>query len=327
MSWGFTSNKHDQFLQVSPLHKLRLQLFGNPVGIPVIILHGGPGAGIHEKEIEAYDPAFYRIITFDQRGAGQSTPAGETRENTTTALIGDINRIRHHLGIRDFILAGGSWGTTLALLYAERHPQHVKGLVLRATYLNRKEDMDWMYGPSGANQIHPDHWAEFISIVPPDQRHQPPKAYKKLISSTNLQLQTEAISLWNEWPPAAPGDPIRAIFNNAQERQDALDYSRLSAHYFASNMFMKENEILLNIDRIRHIPIEMVHGAEDMIVKPDGAMALQRAHPLAHLEIVDGCGHAVRQPALFAALIRASERMKTRRLDAHPTRQPFPGPV
>lgn len=304
----------NQFLQVSSLHTLRLQISGNPEGVPLILLHGGPGAGIHQKEVEAYDPSYYRIITFDQRGTGQSTPPGETRANTTRDLIADINKIRKHLRIGSFVLAGGSWGTTLALLYAERHPRNVAGLILRATYLNRQQDMDWMYGTDGVKHIYPDHWNEFTSIIPEKSRAEPVRAYRKLINSGIPQVQTDAISLWNEWPPAAHGDPMRLVFNNAQERAEALQYSRIGVHYFASNMFMKDNQILMNIDRIRHIPIEMVHGAQDMIVKPDGALALKQAHPLANLEIVDGCGHAVRQSDLFAALIRAAGRMKTRRL-------------
>lgn len=308
------SSLENQFLRVSSLHTIHLQISGNPQGVPLILLHGGPGAGIHQTEVQAYDPSYYRIIAFDQRGTGQSTPPGEIRFNTTRSLITDINKIRKHLQIGNFVLAGGSWGTTLALLYAEHHPQNVAGLILRATYLNRRQDMEWMYGADGVKHLYPDHWDEFTSIVPERSRTRPVTAYKKLINSSDPQVQTEAISLWNEWPPAAPGDPMRLVFSNTQEHAEALQYSKIGVHYFASNMFMKENEILMNIGRIQHIPIEMVHGAQDMIVKPDGALALQQAHPLAALEIVNGCGHAVRQPDLFAALQRAAERMKTRKL-------------
>lgn len=303
-----------EFLQVSDLHNIRLQISGNPHGVPLILLHGGPGAGINQNEITAYDPDYYRIITFDQRGAGLSTPAGEVRQNTTLHLIDDINKIRTHLGIDDFILAGGSWGTTLALLYAIRHPEPVKGLILRATYLNRREDMDWMYGATGAALLHPDHWAEFLSVLRKEERNQPVAAYERRLNSHDSAIQTEAASLWNEWPPAKQGNPTRLTFNNAQERDDAVNYSKIGVHYFNRHMFMGYDEILENVDRISHIPMEIVHGAADAIVHPDGAIALAAAHPLATLTIVEGCGHAISEPALQAALAESAHRIKNRKL-------------
>lgn len=290
---------------------------GNPAGVPVIVLHGGPGAGINQKEIEAYDPVYYRIVTFDQRGAGESTPNGETKENTTADLIEDIDKIRTHLGIKDFILAGGSWGTTLALLYAQQHPKNVKGLILRATYLNRCEDMEWMYGPTGVRNLYPAHWDDFVSIIPENQRDNVVAAYETMINHTDPVIQTMAASTWNEWPAPTANAVTRSIFRNQQERDEALHYAKVSVHYFTNNMFIAENEILSNIDRIKHIPIEIVHGNADMITRLCGAVALKNVHPLAELTIAKGAAHSIQEPDLFASLMSATERMKTRWLESH----------
>jgi len=301
-----------QFLKVSSLHTVRIQLSGNPNGIPLVLLHGGPGMGINLKELEAYDPTFYHIITFDQRGAGQSMPAGETRENTTADLIEDINKICNHLAIQDFILAGGSWGTTLALLYAQQYPKRIKGLVLRATDLARKEEMDWIYGPQGACTIFPDHWKEFTSILPMEDKEHVVGGYEKLLNNPNPSVQTIAASMWNQWPPATNSfTSYSQSFKNTKERDDALNYSKIGVHYFKRDFFIKENQILLNLDIIKHIPIQMVHGEKDMIVPVKGAVSLKDSHPLASLTIVKNTGHSITEPDLFSALSKAANSMKT----------------
>ncbi len=301
------------YLQVSALHRIRYREYGNAAGIPLILLHGGPALGIIEREVSAYDRRYFRIIAFDQRGAGKSEPPGETRENTTQDLIGDISKLRDFLNIRNFILAGGSWGATLALLYAERHPENIRGLVLRATYLNRREDMDWMYGPGGVRAIYPERWADFVACIPENEGGDTIAAYNRLLNSPDVEKRNEAAATWDEWPPAtADMPPTRRLFGNDEELRRHLDYCKVSIHYWSNRLFMKENEILNNIGRIAKIPIEMVHGADDMVVRPDCSIAIQRAHPNARLTLVEGASHSIQDPALFRALSQTTERLGSR---------------
>jgi len=294
---------------VSDLHTLYVEESGNHEGIPVLFVHGGPGAGCSKEDRRFFDPEKYRIILFDQRGSGRSTPHAELKHNTTQDLVDDIERIREHLGVDQWVLFGGSWGSTLSLLYAQQHGSRVLGMILRGIFLCRQQDIDWFY-QQGANLVFPDYWQEFVAPVPSDQRHNMVDAYHRLLTGDNDLAKMNAAKHWSLWEGRCatlrPNPNVVDTFSNIHL---ALSLARIEAHFFVNQSFIMENQILDNMDSLTGIPATIIHGRYDMICPLDNAVALHRLWPDAELHIIREAGHASRDPGIVDALVRASDEM------------------
>jgi len=298
-------------LKVSDIHTLYWEECGNPQGQPVIFLHGGPGGGIATDHRRFFDPNTYRIILFDQRGAGQSTPSAELRENTTWDLVNDTEKIREMLKIDKWLVFGGSWGSTLALTYAITHPERVKGLVLRGIFLCRPSEIKWFY-QEGASQIFPDVWDEYLKPIPVEDRGDMVRAYYKHLTSQDAEVRLRAAKAWSKWEAATSRlivDP-KAI-DEFDDPEYALAFARIECHYFINNAFFaSDNWILENVHRIRHIPAVIVQGRYDVVCPARSAWDLHKAWPEAKITIVPDAGHAAAEPGTRSALIEATESFK-----------------
>lgn len=299
-------------LKVSDLHTLYYEEVGNPKGKPILFLHGGPGAGLSQKYRRYFDPKFYRIILFDQRGAGKSKPHAELKENTTKHLVADIENIRDYLNINKWIVFGGSWGTTLALTYAICHPDKVIGLILRGIFLGRKSDVHWLF-QEGSSNIYPDKWEDFIKIIPENERDNMIKAYYKRLTSNNEEERLQAAKAWSIWEGNVvlllPDEKNIEKFGSSDL---ALSMARCECHYFINNMFNEtDNYILENTDKIEDIPCRIVHGRYDMDCRLSGAWELHKKLPLSDLRIVKDAGHSGMEPGTISELVQATEDFKT----------------
>ncbi|MFC5524369.1 prolyl aminopeptidase [Rhodanobacter ginsengisoli] len=300
-------------LAVDALHTLHVEECGNPAGLPVVFLHGGPGAGISTYHRRFFDPARYRIVLFDQRGAGQSTPFAELIDNTTAHLVADIEAIRERLGIERWVVFGGSWGSTLALAYAQAHPQRTLGLVLRGIFLGRPQELRWFNeADGGASQIFPERWARFLGFIPPEERGSLLDAYWQRLNGTDEAVRLAAAQAWSAWEggsttlihdPDAPG-----IF---EEPQKAVSLAVMEAHYFRHALFLEPDQLLRDISRIRHIPATIVHGRYDIICPVKSAWDLSQAWPEAALRIVLA-GHSAADPAIVDQLVEATDQLADR---------------
>ena len=291
-------------LKVSELHELYIDEAGDPDGVPVLFIHGGPGSGCDASSRRFYDPAFYRIVTFDQRGCGRSTPHGELSDNTTHDLIADMEAIREHLGIESWVLFGGSWGSTLSLLYAQHHPQRVKALILRGIFLCRQRDFDWLY-KEGANRIFPDYWEEFIKPIPQSERGDLTQAYYSRLLGDDELLRMGGAKAWSAWEgncsKLRPSSTALAKFTKPH---NALAMARIETHYFVNKGFIDENHILNSMQSIKDIPGRIVHGRYDMVCPLDNALSLHQQWPNSELVIVRDAGHSASEPGTVDALIR-----------------------
>ena len=291
-------------LKVSELHELYIDEAGDPDGVPVLFIHGGPGSGCDASSRRFYDPAFYRIVTFDQRGCGRSTPHGELSDNTTHDLIADMEAIREHLGIESWVLFGGSWGSTLSLLYAQHHPQRVKALILRGIFLCRQRDFDCLY-KEGANRIFPDYWEEFIKPIPQSERGDLTQAYYSRLLGDDELLRMGVAKAWSAWEgncsKLRPSSTALAKFTKPH---NALAMARIETHYFVNKGFIDENHILNSMQSIKDIPGRIVHGRYDMVCPLDNALSLHQQWPNSELVIVRDAGHSASEPATVDALIR-----------------------
>jgi proline iminopeptidase len=291
-------------LKVSELHELYIDEAGNPDGIPVLFVHGGPGGGCDGSSRRFYDPALYRIVTFDQRGCGRSTPHGELSDNTTQDLIADMEAIRVHLGIDSWVLFGGSWGSTLSLLYAQHYPQRVMALVLRGIFLCRQCDFDWLY-KDGANRIFPDYWEDFIKPIPQSERGDLAQAYNSRLLGDDELLRMGVAKAWSAWEgncsKLRPSPTALAKFTKPH---NALALARIETHYFVNKGFIDENYILNNMQSIKDIPGRIVHGRYDMVCPLDNALRLHQQWPNSELVIVRDAGHSASEPGTVDALIR-----------------------
>ncbi len=300
-----------EFLKVSELHSIYVEQCGNPNGRPIVFLHGGPGGGVSPDHRRFFDPKFYRIILFDQRGSGQSTPAAELKENSTWDLVSDIEKIRTHLKIKDWIVFGGSWGSTLALAYAITHPLIVKGLILRGIFLCRPSEIKWFY-QEGASQIFPDAWETYSNHIPLEERNDFVTAYYKRLTSENADVRLAAARIWSQWEAATSRlhtDP-KSIDDFAEPKL-ALQFARIECHYFINNAFFKTNNFLLeNISKIRQIPSQIVQGRYDVVCPARSAWDLHKAWPESKLNIVADAGHAASEPGIRSALITTTEHFK-----------------
>lgn len=293
-------------LKVSEIHELYVDEAGNPDGLPVLFVHGGPGSACDASSRRFYDPSNYRIITFDQRGCGRSTPHSSLEENTTEDLIEDIEKIRQYLAVEQFVLFGGSWGSTLSLLYAQKYPQHVHAMVLRGIFLCRQVDLDWLYR-DGANRIFPDNWDEFQRAIPEAERGDLVEAYYNRLTGEDELARMAAAKAWSAWEgncsKLRPSTEAMAKFTKPH---NAMALSRIETHYFMNKGFIEENQILRNMDAIKDIPGTIVHGRYDMVCPLDNAYLLHHHWPASELHIVRDAGHSASEPGNVDALIRAT---------------------
>jgi proline iminopeptidase len=301
-----------QRLAVDSLHVLHVEECGNPEGVPVLLVHGGPGAGIEPYHRRFLDPNVYRMVLFDQRGAGRSTPHASLESNTTQHLLADLELLREHLGINRWLLLGGSWGSALSLLYAESHPQRVLGLILRGTFLCRPREIRWFY-QDGAGRVFPEYWQEFLAPIPEEERHDLLAAhYRRLIGDDEVARMAcaKAWSLW-EGRAATLGRNTHVMEFFASPH-NAVALARIEAHYFINNAFLEPDQILRDAHRLRGMPGVIVHGRYDMICPLESAFDLQRAWPDARLEIIPEAGHSASEPGIVNALVLAGIEMAER---------------
>lgn len=293
-------------LAVAAPHELHVEECGNPQGLPVLFLHGGPGAGFQAWNRRFFDPARYRIVLFDQRGSGRSTPHAHLEGNTTPALIADIEQLRQFLGIEQWVVFGGSWGSTLALAYAEAHPQRVSGLILRGIFLCRDQDIRWFY-QDGASHVFPDHWADYVRPIPEEERHDFLQAFHRRLTGEDEIARMAAAKAWSIWEgQCATLRPNHNVVEHFSDPHVALALARIEAHYFVNRIFLRENQLLEEARLLAGIPGVIVHGRYDMICPLDGAFALKEAWPEAELQIVPDAGHAAAEPGIIDALVRAT---------------------
>ncbi|MCM2281642.1 MAG: prolyl aminopeptidase [Bdellovibrionaceae bacterium] len=296
---------------VAPNHELYVEEVGNPKGQPVVFLHGGPGAGLNPKHRRFFDPAHYRIVLFDQRGAGKSTPHASLENNTTWDLVADIEKIRQHLKIEKWMVFGGSWGSTLALAYAETHPDRVTHLVLRGIFLCRKDEIRWFY-QEGAHWIFPDVWESYLEPIPVEERGDLVRAFYRQLTSADPAVRMRAAKAWSGWEGATIKlIPDQKAYESFTTDHTALSVARIECHYFTNGAFFRCDEQLLeDAWKIRHIPGVIVHGRYDVVCPVKNAFDLHKVYPEAQLEVIPDSGHAVDEPGIAAALIRATERFK-----------------
>lgn len=299
-------------LQVDEPHQLYLEESGNADGIPVLYLHGGPGAACDKHSRRFFDPQTYRIILFDQRGCGRSTPHAELRANNTQALIEDIEAIRKFLNIDRWVLFGGSWGSTLGLLYAQQYPSNVMAMVLRGVFLCRETDIRWLY-QEGANRIFPDYWQHFVAPIPPNERENLLGAYYRKLTGNDELARMFAAKAWSVWEGhCATLRPNQEVLDSFSEPHRATSLATIECHYFTNNGFLEPDQIMRDIDKIANIPGIIVHGRYDMICPLDNALLLQEAWPAAELHIVRDAGHSAAEPSIADALIRATDEIGKR---------------
>ncbi len=297
-----------QRLEVGEGHRLYVEECGSPEGIPVLFVHGGPGAGCSEQDRRFFDPERYRIILFDQRGAGRSRPHAELADNTTGQLIADIERLRAQLGVERWLLFGGSWGSTLSLLYAQAHPERVLGMVLRGIFLCRKADIDWFYR-YGASCIFPDYWQDFVAQIPASEHGDLLDAYHRRLTGGNEIIRMAAAKAWSLWEArCATHDPSPQVVARFGSPPVALAMARIEAHYFVHGAFIAENQICDQAHRLADIPCVIVHGRYDVVCPIEQAMTLRGRLPKAELEVIRDAGHASSEPGTLDALIRATDR-------------------
>lgn len=297
--------KRHQF-RVSELHELYLDEAGNPSGIPIIFVHGGPGGACDGSSRRFYDPAVFRIITFDQRGCGRSTPHGELAGNTTHDLIADLEAIRQYLNVDKWVMFGGSWGSTLSLLYAQAFPQNVRALILRGIFLCRQTDFDWLY-KEGANRVFPDSWEDLVRNIPDSERGDMIAAYYSRLTGEDELARMAAAKAWSAWEGnCSKLRPSAELLAKFTKPHNALALARIETHYFRNKGFIAENQILENMKVLEDIPGCIVHGRYDMVCPLDNALSLHQRWPASELNIVRDAGHSASEAGIVDALIRAT---------------------
>ena len=298
-------------LRVSNLHELYFEEAGNPHGDPVVFLHGGPGGGINADCRRFFDPQHYRIVLFDQRGSGRSTPYAEIRENTTWDLIEDVEKLRKYLGIGPWHVFGGSWGSTLALTYAITHPHSVKSLALRGIFMCTPREIHWFY-QDGASHIYPDAWEKYIEPIPREEQTDLIPAFYKRLTGDNKELQIAAARAWSVWEASTCKlHPDEKIINEFNDAEFAIAFARIECHFFINKVFFDEPDFILkNVNKIRHIPCEIVHGRYDVVCPVENAWTLHKTWPEAQLHIINDAGHSAMEPGIIKTLIEMTDRFK-----------------
>jgi proline iminopeptidase len=300
---------NDFTLKVSDLHTIYVEQCGNKEGIPVVFLHGGPGGGVNEDYRRYFDPEKYHIVLFDQRGCGRSTPFAELKENTTWDLVNDIEAIRSHLNIEKWAVFGGSWGSTLALAYAQAHHSSVTALFLRGIFMLRQQELKWFY-QEGASHIYPDAWESYKNAIPESERDDYISAYYKRLTSDDKNIRAQAAKAWSVWE----GSTSKLI-----QDEDAIDhygeddfadaFARIECHYFINKGFFDQDEQLLNnVDKIRHIPTIIVQGRYDVVCPVQSAWDLHKVWPESKLEIIQNAGHSLSEEGITNALVESTDR-------------------
>lgn len=298
-------------LRVSDVHELYFEESGNPQGKPVVFLHGGPGGGTEPKHRRFFDPAAYRIVLFDQRGCGKSTPHASLVDNTTWHLVDDTEKLRGHLGIDRWQVFGGSWGSTLALAYAQKHPSRVTELVLRGIFLLRKREIDWFY-QEGASALFADAWEEYLAPIPEKERGDLLSAYHRRLTSEDVAVRQEAARAWSVWEGKTscmfPNDDLIA---RTSGDAFSLAFARIECHYFVNKGFLRtETQLLDDVEAIRKVPAVIVQGRYDVVCPMESAWALHRAWPEADLRVVADAGHSAMEPGIVHELINATDRFR-----------------
>ncbi len=297
-------------LRLDARHVMYWEQSGRPDGVPVVFLHGGPGAGAIPVHRRFFDPEFYRIVVYDQRGAGRSTPRGELIDNTTEHLIADMERLRELLGVDKWVLFGGSWGSTLALAYAEAHPERCLGLILRGIFLGRAQEIDWFI--RGMRTVFPEAWRSFVEVLDEDERDDILAAFHRRLTDPDRAVRLSAARAWSRYEGSCstllPSPETVAAFS---EDSMASGLAAIEAHYFINDLFLAPDALLDNIDRIRHLPCVIVQGRYDMVCPIATADDLHRAWPEADYVVVPDSGHSAMDPGIRVALVGASEKFKT----------------
>lgn len=296
-------------IKVDPLHTLYVEESGSPDGLPILYIHGGPGAGTSPDDRRYFDPEHYRIILFDQRGCGHSTPHGSLENNTTQALLSDIEAIRGYFNLKQWILFGGSWGSTLALLYAEQHPDCVMGMILRGIFLGRQQELRWFY-ENGARAVFPDYWEEFVFPIPEEERDNLISAYYKRLTGPDELARMNAAKHWAQWEgQCATLHPSKAVLERYTQAHTAASLAAIETHFFVNNCFIEPNQILRDAYKLEGIPGIIVHGRYDMICPFENARALHLAWPGSELYVIRDAGHSALEPGITDALVTATEKM------------------
>lgn len=298
-------------LRVSEVHELYFEESGNPEGKPVVFLHGGPGGGTEPKHRRFFDPSAYRIVLFDQRGCGKSTPHASLVDNTTWDLVADIERLREHLGVEAWMVFGGSWGSTLALAYAEEHPERVSELVLRGVFLLRKREIDWFY-QDGASRIFPEAWEPFLTHIPEAERGDMLSAYYRRLTSDDDAVRQEAARIWSVWEGSTSClTPNDGLISRVSGDAFSLAFARIEAHYFMHGGWLDgERGLLERAPRIAHIPTVIVQGRYDVVCPAESAWTLARVLPRAKLVVVGDAGHSANEPGITHELLTATDAMR-----------------
>lgn len=298
-------NKHFHLKTDAP-HRIYVEECGNETGLPVVFLHGGPGGGCEPVHRRFFDPEIYRIVLLDQRGCGRSRPHAELEGNDTQSLVADLERVREELGIDQWVVFGGSWGSTLALVYAESHPNRVLALILRGIFLGRRQDVQWFY-QSGANRVFPDYWTDFQSTIPESEHADMVAAYYHRLTGNDEIARMAAAKAWAAWEGRCatlyPNKSAQSFFGDPHV---ALALARIESHFFIHDVFLQPNQVLRDSYRLRNIPGVIVHGRYDMVCPVENALSLHRVWSGAELVVVPGAGHAASEPGIQDALLKAT---------------------
>ena len=299
-------------LDVGDGHELHIEECGNLGGIPAVFLHGGPGAGIEPYHRRFFDPARYHTVLFDQRGSGRSTPHAGLEAHDTPRLVADIERIREFLGIEHWLVFGGSWGSTLALAYAQAHPERVTGLILRGIFLCRPHEIHWFY-QQGASRLFPDFWEDFVAPVAPAHRDDLLHAYHRLLTGEDELMRLRAARAWAAWEARTASLRVNPdVVDHFADPAVALSLARIECHYFVNDAFLSPDQLLRDASRLSGIPGVIVHGRYDAICPVENAWELHRAWPRSELHIVPGAGHSAAEPGIRAALVEATDALARR---------------
>jgi proline iminopeptidase len=296
-------------LKVSDIHTIHFEESGNPEGKPIVLLHGGPGGGCPPFYRQYFDQKKWRLVMFDQRGCGQSKPHAELQENTTWDLVNDIEKLREYLNIHQWVVFGGSWGSTLSLAYSQTHPDRCKGLILRGIFMLRQKEIRWFY-QEGASYIFPDAWEEYVKPIPINERDDLLTAYYQRLTSPDAQIRLEAARAWSIWE----GSTSRLFPDLDLKQRFGIDafaeaFARIECHYFINKGFIDpEDKLLLNIDRIRKIPAVIVQGRYDVVCPMMSAWELHRAWPEAEFIVVADAGHSMSEPGIRTCLMEATDK-------------------
>jgi len=302
-------------LPVSELHTLYYEEVGNASGLPAVFLHGGPGGGLDADYRRYFDPARWRVVLFDQRGCGQSTPYADLRDNTTWTLVADIERLREKLGIEKWVVFGGSWGSTLALAYAETHPERCLGLILRGIFLLRRKELLWFY-QEGASWLFPDAWEEYLAPIPEVERGDLMSAYYRRLTSEDPEVRMRAARAWSIWEGSTSklhSDP--KLIERFSGDQFAEAFARIECHHFVHGAFLRtDSQLLDEASRIAHLPAVIVQGRYDVVCPAASAWALHKRWPGSRLQLIGDAGHSISEPGIVDALVRATDDFAARGL-------------